>query len=427
MSKKILLITEDQKTAAAVRDALADYQVEVAAGVDQAFTLLRSLPADLTIVDHDLKGVDGLQLCRQIKLAAPAQPLIMLSAGNDIPLAVAAAKIGVGDFFRKPPEAKALQSAVGKNLTLTDRPLLPPGAIDWLQSEGQPLRGLFQQIKEALLQPRNLIIHGEIGINKQELAAYIHEQGAKSRRQFLALDLASFRREDQEASFWAGVQELLALPRAGAAQTEEDRCGTLYLGGIETLAENFRLSVLEFFQTRKANLDQEIMVIIGLVLPSTGQLPAGYTQLIVPPLRERKEDLNRLLLAALREQAARFNKPLKGFSAAALDFLTLYDYPGNYRELECIVESAVAAVDGDLIGLKELPLDEQWAKTAAAARSRLSGRTKPAEVKLTEEKILYQALLAKFNNDLPAIARWLDIPRTTLAARLEELGCYPAD
>jgi len=154
---------------------------------------------------------------------------------------------------------------------------------------------------------------------------------------------------------------------------------------------------------------------------------SGFKAVEVPPLRQRKEDLPIMIVDLLADLTVKHDRTISGIAAPALAALFLYDYPGNYQELNGLLESAVLRADGGTIGLKELPLDLDDLITSAEKRALAGGAGSLAAAKRTFEKELYAALAAKTGGESGAIARFLDIPKSTLVERLEELRGYPSD
>ncbi|MFC1637773.1 response regulator, partial [Candidatus Margulisiibacteriota bacterium] len=263
MSKKtILLITDSHKTENSVREALGkSYHLESARGGKAAAELLAKKSADLIIIDFDVKGEDGLRIFRSLGTAAKT---IMLSAAGSIPLAVSAAKLGIAEFLRKPVNAEQLREAVAKHIAKEVPSLRWPQGLEWLRGGSPGLQAMLAAIQAVLAEKRDVVLVGEPGVPKAQVAEFIHQNGPRKGRKFVKVDAGSFRRESFENHFWATVQELMSLPEAGSIQAEEDRCGTLYLDNVENLDDHFLLSILNFFQERSGKIDKSIQVIIGV-------------------------------------------------------------------------------------------------------------------------------------------------------------------
>ena len=423
MTKKtIFLITDEAAVEQAVGGALAEFNLLTSRTGSEAAQLIGQKKPALVIIDHDLKGSDGLQIFRQLRPLVPYTNFIMLSSANDIPLAVRAAKLGVTDFLKKPLVAKELRGVVEKSIASSEELALTAPETAWLQGESPALKKMFALIREALPTRSNLILVAERGINKSDVADYAHRRGRKRKSQLRVIDLASFRRENLEGSFWATVQE--AVGENGSAVDEEDRCGTLYLENIESLEESFRLSIFEFFKEPKAKFDPEVLVLIGLY--DRKSLPPdaakNYLEIEVPPLRERQADLAPLISRELADCARLHDKKVRAVSSDLLYLFGLYDFPGNYHELDALLEIGVLNAGSEILEIKDLPLDFNALMSAAVRAAHIKGKLSLEEAKRWLEKLTYKTLLGKTNGDQGAVARFLDLPKTTLAERAAELG-----
>lgn len=424
MTKKtILLIEDDARVEQAVKSALPEYAIETVKDDKEAAEAVQKKRPALFIIDHELKKLDGLQVFRRVRLLAPYTRVIMLSLLNDIPLAVTATKLGVADFLRKPVSPKELLASVERNIIAGDYSAAPADAA-WLQGESPALNKMYADIREALMTRRNMVLAAERGIEKGDLAEYLHQRGWKPKRQIRAIDLASFKRENLEGSFWSTVQEAVGESQTAPAENEEDRCGTLFLENIESLEESFRLSIFEYFKEKKEKVDQEALVVIGLFDAKTlpPHLQKNYDLIEVPPLCERKVDLPQLVSRRLAALAARHNKKVKAVSAELLYLFSLYDFPGNYHELESLLEAGVLASASETLEIKDLPLDFRTLSSLAVKNAQLTGKLSLEEARRWLEKLTYKTLLAKNGGDAAAAARFLDLPRTALTERTAELG-----
>ena len=424
MKKTILLIEDDPRVEQAVKSALPGYAIETVKDEKEAASAIGRQKPALFIIDHDLKNADGLQIFRQVRLLAPYVRVIMISHSNDIPLAVSATKLGAADFLRKPLAPKELLASVERNISASDEHNAAPAGVPWLQGEDPSLKKMYADIREALLTHKNMVLVAERGIEKEDLAEYLHQRGWKPKRQVRTIDLASFKRENLEGSFWSTVQEAVGEGKSIGAEHEEDRCGTLFLENIESLEESFRLSIFEFFKEKKEKIDQEALVVIGLFAAKSllPHLHNNYSLIEVPSLRERKGDIPQLINRRLSALCAEYNKTIKAVSSELLYLFSLYDFPGNYHELESLLVAGVLVSTSDTLEIKDLPLDFKMLTSLAIKDAQLKGKLSLEESRRWLEKLTYKTLLAKNGGDVAAAARFLDIPRTALAERAGDLG-----
>jgi len=362
-----------------------------------------------------LKTGPGLQLFYDLHAAKPEVNFIMFSAQNSIPLAVAATKAGVAEFLQKPFQAAQVMETVGRSLSRQDIRLIIPESIAWLKGSSPALNAFFSELRQALLKNADLVLHAEKGIDKKVVAEIVHNSSPRSKRKIITLDLSAFKRKAQEANFWTMLQEIMALPDSESIVEEKDRCGTIYFEGFEQAEEHFRQGLVNFLQARRPKIDKSIRVILS------GQpAPEGFIKIAIPPLRSRKEDLPFMLESCLAQYSAKYNKDIRNITLELLSLLASYDFPGNYRELEKIVQAAVLSASSETVEIKDLPLD-----FIALLQIELKGLAS-RELTLTAakrefEKRLYKILLDKLHGDDSAAARFLNIPRSALNQRIEDL------
>jgi DNA-binding NtrC family response regulator len=421
MAKKtILLIADAQKTESSVRDAVgAAYHLERVKGGKEAAAYLAKSPADLIIIDFDLKGEDGLRIFRDLGVSAKT---IMLSASGSIPLAVSAAKLGVEEFLRKPVNAAELTAAVERNISKSEVRLRWNKGMEWLQGTGPALKKMHAQVQEALRENRDVILAAGPGTPVEQAAEFIHANSGRRERRLVKMDLAAFHREDLEAHFWASMQELLSVPDASSAQNGAERCGTLFLANLDGLDEHFKLAVLKFFAERRGKTDRSVRVIIGVRGRNAVPAPRSkdYVWIEVPQLGDRKEDVPYLLGVFLKRYARRYGREITMVSTDILDFLAAYDYPGSYLELERLIEGAVLAAPADKLEMEHFPLTSRGLLHTALNRG-LRRNLTLEEARRHFEKELYPVLAKKSGGDQAKVARFLDVPRTVLTQRMENL------
>jgi DNA-binding NtrC family response regulator len=424
--RSVLLISADPGVTAAVKESLSPEISLLLTDAAEAVAKVQNSAPRIIIIDHETSGVDGLDLFRRLHALAPKTRTIMLSSGNDIPLAVRAAKSGIQEFLKKPLEKETLRAIL--DLNLLERPEALPLAVGeyWLQGESQALHDFYAAVRKFVFSGTNLLLAGEPGIDKAAVANLIHRQGATSRRAWRTIDLAAFDREESETFFWSTVQELMAESGPDSVQGEEEKCGTLFLDNLAAIPAGFRSNLLSYLLERKGKLDKKITAIVG-VDPRrlTPEVSAGFELITIPSLRERRTDLPLLLASRLRHFAVVHGKPVSGLSGEVLLFLQNYSFPGNYRELETLLEVAVLRASGPQIGLGELPVDYALLAAAVIAQVFRTGRLTLDEARKEFGGGLGRVLLSKLEDPKEA-ARFMGVSAEKLlelaAASAGELG-----
>jgi DNA-binding NtrC family response regulator len=343
----------------------------------------------------------------------------MLSASGSILLAVSATKLGVSEFLRKPINAEQLKDAVDQNMARDEIRLRWIEGLDWLRGGSSRVRKLLADVQEAVRGTKDVMLVGERGIPKEKVAEFLNANSAHKNRRLVKVDMSSFRRESLEPLFWASVQEFMAMPEGSSLSSERERCGTIYLENLDNLDEHFRQAILNFFRERRGKVDKSIRAALGFY-----RRPAGgskdYALIEVPPLRERKEDLPFLLELYLKRYSEQYNKEVSYVSTEVLEFLAAHDYPGNYLELERMIQEAVLRAPGTNLALEHFPVDFR-ATLNTSLKSGLEENLPLEEAKRRFEKDLYHLLLKKTEGDNSRVARFLDVPKSVLVERLKDL------
>jgi len=426
MKRTILLIEDDHKTEASIREALGrEYDLERVKDGEGADKFLAKKSADLIIIDFDLKGRDGLQVFKELQAPAKA---IMLSASGSIPLAVSATKLGVSEFLRKPINAEQLQIAVAKNIAREEIKLRWIEGLEWLRGTGAGIYKMFSDIQQAIEGGRDILLVGERGVPKEKVAEFINFNSPHRDRRMVRLDMSSFRKESLEPHFWASVQEFMALPEGTSLQSEKERVGLLYLDNLEGLDEHFVQAIFNFFRERKGKIDKSVRAVFGFYAKAS--IPKfvfrgssgirDHALVEVPALRERREDLPFLLDLYLKKYSKRYNKSVDLVSTGVLDLLASHDYPGNYVEMERLVQEAVLSTPGGKLELKHFPVGIRGL-AQASVKEGLAENLTLEEAKRRFEKDLYHLVLKKSDDDSSRVARFLDVPKSVLVERLKDL------
>ncbi|MFH1541500.1 MAG: response regulator [bacterium] len=405
--QQILLIEDNSKDEERIAEALkGEYLLHVEKSGDATNEYLQKKKPDLVIIDFDLKGEDGLQVFRSLKITCP---VIMISNTGSIPLAVSATKQGVADFLRKPVSAKQLIETIAK--VLSNRPV----KLNWLKGlkylvgDSLKLSDLMKEIDQAIKQKEDVLLSGEPGVPKERLAELIHLNASKGRRRLVKIDLSIYRQTDREAQFWAGIRKLTEISGEG--------CGTIFFDHLDSVSEHFQHSLLDFFRQRSSRVDKSITVVFGVV---NKQTIWGYQSIEIPPLRQRRDNIPYLAGWQVRESAQHFNKSVNSLSLDVLNFLFSYDFPGNDLELIQLLDQAVQQATSEKLELSSFPLSLTNIYNTTLKKSLREGATL-SNSRARFERELYRVLLAKTNDEVATVARFIDLPKTALLDRLENL------
>ncbi|MEA3493654.1 MAG: response regulator [Candidatus Margulisiibacteriota bacterium] len=400
MKKLILLVEDDHKSEAAVKDIIGrDYNLKLVKDKEGAADFLSSHVPDLILIDFDLKKKDGLQVYRELR---PNFKVIMLSASGNIPLAVTATKQGIVDFLRKPINADELREAIERNIEEHEKRLYFVKDAGWLKGESAGIKDALKGIADVVRGKKDVVLVGERGVPLEAVAEFIHFNGANNRKKLLTLNLVSYASENLESHFWTSLKAILEIPDANSLRREADLCGTLYLENLDSLGASFKESVLGYFKKAK----KDVQLIFG-----SASKVNGYSNIKIPGIAERKEDLPSLLEYFLGKISIKYNKMVRFISSDLLKYLAGYAFPGNYVELEKMIEEAVLAAKDVNIGPKNFPLSNNGLIESSLKRS-LNEQLTLEEARRGYEKCLFGVLMQKTGGEEGAVARFIDLPRS---------------
>lgn len=389
MIPTILVVDDDQSILEILetRLSVAGYATLAAANAETALRLLASHRVDMVISDVRMPGMGGLGLLQEVRKTWPGLPLILLTAYGTIPDAVSAVKDGAVDYLTKPFDGEDLLAKVAQSLG-SRRPEPPvlqeaerPQARQPIDrrlwgGRSEAMRRLFGLIDKVAPTSVTVLITGESGTGKEKVARLIHERSPRNKGPFVVVDCGSTPAGLLESELFGHVRGAFThAMRDKRGLIEEAGGGTLLLDEIGNISQEMQTRLLRFLQERTIRRigDVKEMPVDCRVLAATNaDLPAMVREgsfredlyyrlkvinLMVPPLRERREDIS--LLA--RRFAETFVKdhglaPVS-FSPEAMDMLVHYAWPGNVRELKHVLEATVILCDGGMVTPDDLDLN----------------------------------------------------------------------
>jgi len=370
-------------------------RISTAANLAEARELLASNPYDLCITDMRLPDGNGIELVTEIAQHYPRTPVAMITAFGSMDLAVEALKAGAFDFVSKPVDIAVLRGLVKHALELnnTERPAPPPLTSDAtarLLGESAAMDGLRGTIGKVARSQAPVYILGESGVGKELVARTIHDQSARAAGPFVPVNCGAIPSELMESEFFGHKKGSFSGAHAdkpGLFQAAHG--GTLFLDEVAELPLQMQVKLLRAIQEksiRPVGSATEVAVdvrILSATHKDLGNLVEdgrfrhdlyyriNVIELRVPPLRERRSDLPQLAASILARLARTHGRPTPLLAPSALEALGTYHFPGNVRELENILERALALAEGDSIGATDLRLPQPGAarQTGAAASS----------------------------------------------------------
>jgi DNA-binding NtrC family response regulator len=442
--KGSILVVDDEEI---VRDSLASwlqedgYRVDTAPDGPTALAKLAQQPYDILLVDLKMPGMDGMQVLAQAKSLQPDAPLIIMTAYATVDTAVQAMKQGAYDYLVKPFEAEELSLLIGK---LTDTQALRRENVllrkalkrqfefKDMVSKSPKMEAVFQLARTAAKSGSTVLILGESGTGKELLARAIHAESPRRDAPFVGLSCVALTETLLESELF-GYEKGAFTGSAGGARGKFEiaAAGTLFLDEIGDISPKLQLDLLRVLDAREfrrvggsqlVKVDARIIAATNrdlkkLVESGTFREDLYYRlnviPVMLPPLRERKEDIPLLAEFFLAQFSAEMRKPLEAVSAEALEILMAHDWPGNVRELRNVLERGAVLARGPIITPIELELVQP-----ASAPSPL-GSPEPADSLKDVERKHIISTLRQHRWNITRSAKALGIDRVTLYSKIK--------
>lgn len=387
------------------------------------------------LTDLRLPDGSGMELVRLLHDRYPQSPVAVITAYSSAEGAVEAMQAGAFDYMAKPIDLARLRRMAEQAVALAGLPVTPARAATRMVGSSPIMQRLREKI--LLLGRSNAPVHivGESGTGKELAARAIHEAGLRSDQPFIAVNCGAIPEGLVESEFFGAEKGAFS----GAVQRREGlfaaaNGGTLFLDEVGDLPMPMQVKLLRAIQERAIRplgAAHELALDIRLISAThrdIGQMVAAgqfredlyyrinVVPLRIPPLREREEDLPELATALLARMARAQGRPPISLRADALAWLQRYPFPGNVRELENLLERALALHDGPSIGAADL----QPTRTASAVPASGEGEGAAVDLDAAEARLLRETL-ERVEMDTVAAAQVLGISLQSLHARLQKL------
>ncbi len=446
-----LLVVDDQpnmRATLAITLGEAGYDVDVAEDGDRACERIAKESYDVVLTDLRMGGTDGMDVLRFVKEHTPLTEVIVMTAYGSVQSAVEAMREGAHDYIEKPFEPEVLLLKVAK--ALEKRQLM--GEVEAMASDfrarydmaniigrSAPMREVFGRIVRVAPTDTTVLVTGESGTGKELVARAIHANSRRSDRPFVTVNCAAISETLLESELFGHVRG--AFTGAVASRKglfEEADGGTFFFDEIAETPPSFQAKLLRAIQEgeiRRVGDNRPIHVDVRVVAATNRDLKKEiaegrfredlYYRLNVvrfrlPPLRERREDIPLLVEHFLAKFGHKMGRRVR-LGEGVLSWLLRYDFPGNVRELENLIEQGVAlAVDG------EVRLEDVLPEEAASTRRPGEGATTLQAIVERAEQEAIERVLREVDGNRERAAELLGVSSTTLWRKMRRLNVvYP--
>jgi len=451
----VMVVDDEEGVRASIRAILeGTCEVLEAETGAEALEQLRTREVDLVMLDQRMPGEPGIDVLPRVKAADPSTLVVLATAVHDVRTAVEALKRGAYDYITKPFDVDAILMLVERALekralerqVLGLQAALQPadiGSVDGFEGlvgRHPEMVRIYQLIAQIATTPTTVLITGESGTGKELVARAIHHSSDRRGHAFVAVNVAAIPDALVESELFG--HEKGAFTGAHARRLgrfELAQGGTIFLDEIGSLRLDLQTKLLRALQEREIDrlgggrpvpVDVRVLAATNVNLRQAVRdrtfredlyYRLNVVPIHVPPLRERRDDIPRLVDHFVRKYARECRRDIRGVSVGALDALTRYDWPGNVRELENAIQRAVVLARDAVVQLQDVPLDVAMPETVSLlAEDALPLRE--ACDQFERQYVLRTLERAQWN--VSRAARLLGVHRNTVLVKLATWGVH---
>jgi DNA-binding NtrC family response regulator len=449
---RILIADDQQDIIDALRLLLLDegYEVTPARSPAEALERLEATDFDLAILDLNYtrdttSGQEGFDLIERIRSLDPTLPVLVMTAWSSVAGAVEAMRRGARDYIEKPWDDDKLLAAVRTQIELR-RALrrnqrlqeanarLQRGATPPFVGSAPSIVEIRQTIERIAASDASVLITGEHGTGKEVVAAWVHAHGDRRGKPLVTMNAGGLAEGIAESELFGHVKGAFTdarVDRIGCFEMADE--GTLFLDEIANMPMRLQAKLLRVLQTgemARVGSSRVRYVNVRIISATNADLHAEIAAgrfredllyrlntvvIHLPPLRERRGDIQALAAHFLAIYATRYRKAIAGFDSDAAAMLQAHDWPGNVRELAHSIERAVLMADPAALSIASRHL---------SLRSRTAADAAPvADLSLEEaERVFIEKVLARHSGDVRLAAEQLGMSRSALYRRLQQYG-----
>jgi len=439
MEKKIsILVVDDEES---VRDSLSlwfvedGYRVECAENAKKALSILESDTFDIILTDLKMPGMDGLEMLRRIKVLNKDSIIIVMTAFATVDTAVKALKDGAFDYVTKPFDPDDLSHLIRnatRQITLAQENETLKKRVDSLESvedligKSEAIKRVLKEVESVAPTNSSVIITGESGTGKELVARAIHANSLRKFYPLVSVHCGALTESLLESELFGhekGSFTGALYNRKGRFEMADS--GTIFLDEIATISAKMQVELLRVLETKsfmRVGGNKEISSDFRVICATNRDLKSmvekgtfredlyyrlNVMNIHVPPLRERVEDIPLLVEYFIRKYCTTMNKPVITIDPAASKRILAYQFPGNIRELENMIERAIVVGNGRKIGIADLPFGKDVIESSVESLEDF-------------EKAFILQILNKYSWNISRTAQALKVDRVTLYNKIKK-------
>ena len=443
---RVAVIDDEPIACREIKKGLArrtDFEIETFLDGESALKSMEASLFDLVLCDLRLPGMDGMEVLKAIKKRFSQTQVIIITAHGSVDVAIRAIQAGAFHFVVKPVKIEELTSLslraletvrLVKETRALKKVLFNQSRQQYLIGHSPAIQEVLGLVKKVCSLNCNVLLQGESGTGKELVARALHFLGVRREEPFIAFSCGGFTDDlianelfgHEKGAFTGAVDTKIGL-------LESADKGTIFLDEIGLMPLNMQMKLLRFVQERtliRVGGVKPFPVDVRLIAAGNHDLKQEVEQknfredlyyrlkvvaIVLPPLRDRKEDIPLLIQHFLKRYNRLFNKQVAGVDKEAMEILMQYPFPGNVRELENIIERGVALSDKPVIGCADLPGDILELSIVSLEDA---GWKSLEEM----EKDYIQKVLAQTCHHKGRASAILKIPRTTLWRKMKRFN-----